>query len=156
MHDNGLTGQEAASHQGADMTQAQHLSFDVHLEEAYADAIGKVTSALKAEGFGVLTSVDVREAFQEKLGKEFRPYTILGACNPSLAYKALSHMGEVGLMLPCNVTVEADPSGGSIVRIIDPEAMMKGAGMDLDSVLAEVGLEARIRLEKVARAIEES
>lgn len=138
------------------MTKAQTLSFDVHLGESYGDAIEKVKGALKAEGFGVLTSVDVREAFQEKLGKEFRPYTILGACNPPLAYKALSHMGEVGLMLPCNVTVEEDPAGGTIVRIIDPEAMMKGAGMDTDTVLAEVGSEARIKLEKVARALEGS
>lgn len=138
------------------MTQAQNLSFDLHLDETHGDAVEKVTNALKAEGFGVLTSVDVRKAFQEKLEKEFRPYTILGACNPSLAYKALSHMGEVGLMLPCNVTVEADPAGGSIVRIIDPEAMMKGAGMDSDPVLTEVGSEARIRLEKVAGALESS
>ncbi|MFA6002020.1 MAG: DUF302 domain-containing protein [Thermoleophilia bacterium] len=138
------------------MTQAQTMSFDVHLDESYDDAVEKVTSALKAEGFGVLTSVDVRKAFQEKLGEEFRSYTILGACNPPLAYKALSHMGEVGLMLPCNVTVEADPAGGSIVRIIDPEAMMKGAGMDSDPVLTEVGTEAREKLEKVARALESS
>ncbi|MFA5810507.1 MAG: DUF302 domain-containing protein [Thermoleophilia bacterium] len=138
------------------MTQAQNLSFDVHLDESHEDAIEKVTSALKAEGFGVLTSVDVREAFKEKLGEEFRPYTILGACKPALAYRALSHMGEVGLMLPCNVTVEADPAGGSIVRIIDPEALMKGAGMDTDPVLAEVGSEARVKLGKVARALEES
>lgn len=138
------------------MPKEQNLSFDVHLEEKYDEAIEKVKAALKDEGFGVLTSVDVREAFREKLGEEFRPYIILGACNPALAHRALSHMGEVGLMLPCNVTVEADPGGGSLVRLIDPQTMMQGAGMDGDPVIAGVASEAREKLEKVALALEAS
>lgn len=126
------------------------LSFDVHLDREFPDAVDAVTAALKEEGFGVLTRADIHTAFKEKIGEEFRPYAILGACNPGLAHKALSERPDAGLMLPCNVIVEADPSGGSLVRIVNPDAMMKSAGFDADETLAAVGGEAYDRLKRVA------
>lgn len=132
------------------------ISIDIHLEVQYQDALEKVKAALKQEGFGVLCDVDVKATLKEKLGEDFRHYAILGVCNPPLAHRALSHSAEVGLMLPCNVTVEEDPAGGSIVRIIDPEAMLEGAGMASDEVLEEVATEARKRLQQAADVIARS
>ena len=133
---------------------SDELSFDVPLELDYEAAVGAVTEALKAEGFGVLTRADIHTAFKEKIGKEFRPYTILGACNPVLAHRALSARPDAGLMLPCNVIVEAKAEGGgSLVRIVNPDSMMKTAGFDSDPVLAEVGGEAFARLKRVAEAL---
>jgi len=108
---------------------------------------------LKEEGFGVLTRIDVHDAFKEKLGVDFRLYSILGACNPVLAHKALSERPEAGLLLPCNVVVEETENGGTLVRIIDPSAMMQAGGLEGDPVLQEVGAEAEIRLGRVARAL---
>ena len=108
--------------------------------------------ALKEEGFGVLTRIDVHDAFKEKLGVEFRNYSILGACNPPLAHKALSSRPDAGLMLPCNVIVE-ESDGGTLVRIVDPAAMMQAGGFESDPVLQEVGGEAEVRLKRVAEAL---
>ena len=135
------------------MEETKTLSFDVHLDQPYDQAIDALAAALKEEGFGVLTRVDVHATLKEKLGAEFREYSILGVCNPPLAHRALSHRGEAGLMLPCNVTVEADPSGGSIIRIADPDTFMKSTGFDQDPVLSEVGTEARARLMRVAERL---
>jgi uncharacterized protein (DUF302 family) len=112
-----------------------------------------VIDALKEEGFGVLTRIDVHDAFREKLGLEFRNYSILGACNPPLAYKALSARPDAGLMLPCNVIVEENEEG-TLVRIVDPMAMMQAGGFEGDPVLKEVGGEAEIRLRRVAQALQ--
>ncbi len=131
----------------------QALSFNVHLDRPFAEAIDALTDALKTEGFGVLTRIDVHATLKEKLGKEFREYAILGVCNPPLAHQALSQKAEVGLMLPCNVTVEADPAGGSIIRIGDPDTFMKSSGFDQDPVLREIGAEARRRLQAVAATL---
>ncbi len=132
------------------METSAAISFEVHLDQSFEEAIERLTAALKEESFGVLTRIDVHTTLKEKLGKDFRQFAILGVCNPPLAYRALEHKAEVGLMLPCNITVEADPDGGSIIRIGDPDAMLKGFGMDQDPVLSEVGAEARKRLERVA------
>lgn len=132
---------------------ADSLSFTVHLDTTYEDALARVEETLKTEGFGILTRIDVKAALKEKIGQEFRPYAILGACNPQLAFQALSHAPEVGLMLPCNITVEQDPAGpesGVIIRIIDPIAMMQSAGMGDDEKLAEVASQAREKLQRVA------
>lgn len=94
----------------------QRIAFEILLDAPYEKAVELVSAALKAEGFGVLTRIDVRATLKEKLDAEFRPYAILGACNPSLAHRALLHDAEVGLMLPCNVTVEAAPAGGDRAR----------------------------------------
>jgi uncharacterized protein (DUF302 family) len=131
----------------------ESLSFDVALSLEFDDAVVLVTGELKKEGFGVLTRADIHTAFKEKIGKDFRPYTILGACNPPLAYQALSSRPEAGLMLPCNVIVEAVPDGGSLVRIVNPDTMMSAAGFHRDKTLSEVGREAFERLRRVANAL---
>ena len=98
------------------------MAYEVTMDESYDKALPRVIEALKEEGFGVLTRIDVHDAFREKLGVEFRNYSILGACNPPLAHKALSNRPDAGLMLPCNVIVE-EQGGGTLVRIVDPAAM---------------------------------
>jgi uncharacterized protein (DUF302 family) len=131
----------------------EELGFEVHLDEAYEQALEKVVAGLKAEGFGVLTRIDVRATLKERLGEDFRPYVILGACNPPLAHRALAADALVGLMLPCNVTVEADLAGGSIVRIANHEMMMQAGSLAGQPALVEVAREARARLERVASSL---
>jgi uncharacterized protein (DUF302 family) len=128
------------------------LGFEVRLTVSRDDAIDKVTDALKAEGFGVLTRIEMDQAFQEKLGKKFRPYTILGVCNPQLAHAALTSVPEIGLVLPFNVTVEADIHG-SLVRIIDPEILMRTEGLATNHTLRSVADDAKQRLRRVAEAL---
>ena len=124
------------------------LSFDVRINAAFDDAIERTTAALKAQGFGVLTRIDVHDTLREKIGVDFRRYVILGACNPPIAHRALSRRAEVGLMLPCNVTVDEVEAGKVDVRIANPHAMMDVVGED--EALAEVAGEATERLRKVA------
>jgi uncharacterized protein (DUF302 family) len=88
----------------------------------FAAAVEQTTAALKAEGFGVLTTIDVRDVLKKKLDAEFRPYKILGACNPHLAQQALSEEPEIGLLLPCNIVVQ-DSENGVTVSILDPKTM---------------------------------
>jgi len=128
------------------------MAYEVTIDAPYAEALPRVIEALKEEGFGVLTRIDVHDAFKEKLGVEFRNYSILGACNPPLAHKALSNRPDAGLMLPCNVIVE-ESDGGTLVRIVDPAAMMQAGGLAGDPVLQEVGGEAEKRLRRVAEAL---
>lgn len=130
----------------------KELGFEVRLSLSRDAAIKTVTDALKAEGFGVLTRIDIDEAFREKIGEDFRPYTILGACNPQLAHIALTSAPEIGLMLPCNVTVEADIDG-SLVRIINPETMMLTAGIGNCEAVRFVAGDATSRLQRVAEAL---
>ncbi len=113
-------------------------------------ALARVMTALKAEGFGVLTRIDVHATLQEKLGVSFRPYTILGACNPPLAYRALTTAPEVGLLLPCNVVVEQIDAGECQVAIADPTQLL--AVVERPE-LAPIAGEARIRLERVLAAL---
>jgi uncharacterized protein (DUF302 family) len=133
------------------MTSA--LAFEIALPLAPDAAIERVVEALKAEGFGVLTRIDVHQALKEKIGADFRPYVILGACNPRLAHRALSARADVGVMLPCNVTVESAGEGRSLVRIADPEMMMTVGDLGGVEALREVGGEARERLGRVAAAL---
>lgn len=138
------------------MTGAQAkstMAYEVTIDAPYDEALPRVIEALKAEGFGVLTRIDVHDAFREKLGVEFRKYSILGACNPPLAHKALSARPDAGLMLPCNVIVE-ESAEGTLVRIADPRAMMQAGGLAGDPDLEEVGGEAEKRLKRVARALQ--
>ncbi len=128
------------------------MAYDVSLSTPYDESLERVINALKDEGFGVLTRIDVHDTFKEKLGVEFRKYVILGACNPPLAHKALSARPDAGLMLPCNVVVE-EIDGGTLVRIVNAAAMMQAGGLDGDPVLKEVGGEAEARLQRVAEAI---
>lgn len=128
------------------------MAYEVTLDAPYAEALERVIAELKEEGFGVLTRIDIHDAFKEKLGVDFRKYSILGACNPPLAHKALSARPDAGLLLPCNVVVE-EIDGGTLVRIVDAAAMMQAGGFDGDPVLKEVGGEAEKRLKRVAEAL---
>jgi uncharacterized protein (DUF302 family) len=136
------------------MAMTDDLGFEVHLRMPYEAALEAVTTALKGEGFGVLTRIDVRATLKEKLGQDFRPYAILGACNPPLAHRALSADGWVGLMLPCNVTVEAEEQNASLVRIANPDMMMQAGSLQENETLRAVAAEARARLERVAGALQ--
>jgi uncharacterized protein (DUF302 family) len=129
------------------------IGFEVQINQPYEQALEATKIALKSEGFGVLTSIDVRATMKEKLDQEFRPYSILGACNPPLAHRALSQDAVAGLLLPCNVTVEADGSQASIIRIANPETVLAVGALEEDPVLSAVAREARERLERVAEAL---
>jgi uncharacterized protein (DUF302 family) len=128
------------------------LGFEIELPQAQDAAIARVEAALKAEGFGILTRIDVKATLKEKIDADFRPYTILGACNPPLAHRALEANPAVGLMLPCNVTVE-QREGGSLVRIVDPEAMMGVGELGGDAAMKSVATDARERLVRVVEAL---
>jgi uncharacterized protein (DUF302 family) len=128
------------------------MAFEVSVEASYAEAVERVIDALKDEGFGVLTRIDVHDTFKQKLDVDFRNYSILGACNPPLAHKALSNRPDAGLMLPCNVIVE-EIENGTLVRLVDPAAMMQAGGLAGDPVMEEVGGEAGARLRRVAESL---
>ena len=130
-----------------------NISFQIQLNEPYQDALEKVTGALKNEGFGVLTEIDVQATLKKKLGADFRPYTILGACNPPLAYKALQADPLIGVLLPCNVTVEGNDQG-TLVNLVNPRMMLLSHPLLKDnSALQEVAEDAYQRLERVAAVL---
>ena len=117
------------------------------LRASYDEALVRVPEALKSEGFGVLTEIDVRSTLKQKLGVEFRRYKILGACNPPLAHEALQAELEVGLMLPCNVIVYEGDDGKAVVVAIDPMQTVAASGNPKLATLAETVKE------KLTRAI---
>jgi uncharacterized protein (DUF302 family) len=129
------------------------LGFDVELPLTFEDAVSRVKDALKQEGFGILTEIDLRAAFREKLGRDFRPYLILGACNPPLAFSAISADPAVGLLLPCNVTVEAIGDERTVVRLTNPEALLATAALGNSPELAGVARDARERMSRVTGAL---
>lgn len=129
------------------------LGFTVTLDLPFDVAMVRTREALKAEGFGVLTEIDLAATFKAKLERDFRPYVILGACNPPLAWRALDANVEVGLLLPCNVTVEAAEEGTSIVRIVDPMQMLAAADPGANAEIRAVAEEARVKLARVAGAL---
>ncbi|MEW5741632.1 MAG: DUF302 domain-containing protein [Myxococcota bacterium] len=119
-----------------------------NLAYGYDEALKRVPEALKAEGFGVLTTIDMKETLKAKLGVDFRRYTILGACNPPIAHRALSaHLG-FGLMMPCNVTVHEGDDGKAVVQAVDP---LQTVAPQVSKELAALAGEVR---EKLARALE--
>ena len=124
-------------------------ALQVQLDLPYDQAIDKVAAALKEEGFGILTEIDVKATLKKKLDADFRKYVILGACNPPLAHRALSTELEIGLLLPCNVIVYEE-DGGSVVSIVDPISML---GVVESPELEPVASEARARLERVGKAL---
>lgn len=105
----------------------------------FNDAINRVTEELKKEGFGILTQIDVKETLKLKINVDFRKYTILGACNPSFAHKALSTEDKIGVFLPCNVVVQEHENGDVEISAVDPVASMVSAGnKDLECIAGEV------------------
>ena len=129
------------------------LGFDIELPLAFSAAVSRVKDALKREGFGVLTEIDLQTAFREKLGREFRPYVILGACNPPLAYSAINADPAVGLLLPCNVTVESVGEQRTVIRLTDPEALLSAAH-EISPDLAAVARDARERMMRVLNVLQ--
>jgi uncharacterized protein (DUF302 family) len=121
-----------------------HFSRTIDLP--FDQAVARVTEALKREGFGVLTDIDVSATLKAKLGVAFRPYRILGACNPPLAHRALELEDKIGTMLPCNVIVQEHGAGNVEVSAVDPAASMQAIE---NPALAEVAEEVRGRLQKV-------
>ena len=132
----------------------QLLAYQISMTDPYEVAVEKVIEALKVEGFGVLTRIDVKATLKEKLDADFRPYVILGACNPPLAHRALLSDPLVGLLLPCNVTVE-ETADGSLVSIINPEAMLGVEPLSTNEQINEVASQALTRLERVVAALQE-
>lgn len=126
-----------------------NYGFHTHTNLPYEQAVEKVTAALREEGFGVLTEIDVKATLKKKLDVDFRKYLILGACNPSLAHQALNTEMEIGLLLPCNVIVYEE-EGTSVVSIVDPIAML---GVSDNPALEPVADEARKRVQRVIKAL---
>jgi uncharacterized protein (DUF302 family) len=123
----------------------------VRLNADYETALARVIAALKVEGYGVLTEIDVKDTLQKKLNVDFRPYKILGACNPALAYRALSTAPEVGLLLPCNVVVAQVEAGVTEVSLVDPLVLL---GVVAYADLRPVAEEAAARLDRVAASLQ--
>jgi len=119
------------------------------LQTSFEDAIARTEAALKTEGFGVISRIDIQQTLKSKIDVDFRPYTILGACNPTLAHEALQHEDKVGLMLPCNVIVQQPDAGEVEVAAIDPVASMQAIRNP------ELVKAAEVVREKLARVIEQ-
>lgn len=132
--------------------QTTRYGLGVTIAVGYDDAVARTRAALAREGFGVLSEIDVRATLRKKLDAEFRPYVILGACNPALAHQALSAERDIGLLLPCNVIVYAgDLEGTSVVAAMDPVEALSLTGRDDIRALAT---EVRARIERVLADIE--
>lgn len=123
----------------AKVLEKKGYTYRKELDLPYEGAVEKVTAALKEEGFGVLTEIDVRATLKKKLDVEFPRYIILGACNPPLAHRALQAEHEIGALLPCNVVVYDNEAGGSTVSAVDPHAMLGVVeNEELDAIADEV------------------
>ena len=127
------------------------LGLKRELSCGFDEALTKIPEALKSEGFGVLTEIDVAEAFKKKLGVDFRRYRILGACNPTLAHKALSANLDVGLMLPCNLIVYEGDGGRAVVAAVDP---MRTIAAQEEPQIREVATAVAERLARVLAALD--
>ena len=123
--------------------------YETKVAKSFDEAVAWVTEELQKEGFGVLTTIDVKTTLKKKIDVDFRPYTILGACNPKLAHQALTKDAQMGLMLPCNVVVQ-EAEGGVEVSVINPNAMFGVMG---DNSLEDVAKEADERLRRVVKAL---
>jgi uncharacterized protein (DUF302 family) len=134
------------------MQNTTGYGFGATVNLPYDAAVERTRAALAEEGFGVLTEIDVRATLKKKLDVDFRPYIILGACNPPLAHRALTAEREIGLLLPCNVIVyAADEDGQSVVSVMDPEAALSLTG---NAAVAPLAAEVRSRLERMLAAVQ--
>ena len=124
--------------------------FSKTVDLSFDEAIQRVTDELKKEGFGVLTEIDVKATLKKKLDVNFRNYRILGSCNPPFAYQALQAEPQIGLLLPCNVVVQDDDNGRTIVSAIDPLASMQAVENDS---LGEVAEQVKAKMQKVIESI---
>lgn len=133
--------------------RSEPMSFQMRkeLRSSYEEVVAKLPEALKAEGFGVLTEIDIKDTLKKKLGVDFRRYKIIGACNPPLAHQALQTELEIGLMLPCNLIVYETESGGSVVSAVDPARTMATVG---NPRLIELASAVRDKLSRVLARIE--
>jgi uncharacterized protein (DUF302 family) len=123
--------------------------FSKTLETSFDDAIAHTTAALKEKGFGVLTTIDVKKTLKEKIDADFRPYTILGACNPNFAHQALQSEAKIGTMLPCNVIVE-EVDGAIEVSAVDPMASMQAIE---NPALADIARQVQGMLKEVIEGL---
>jgi uncharacterized protein (DUF302 family) len=124
--------------------------FSKTLDVPFDQAVARVTDALRREGFGVLTDIDVSATMKAKLGEDFRPYRILGACNPQLAHRALLLEDKIGTMLPCNVIVQQHADGGVEASAVDPVASMQAIE---NPGLAEIAKEVQAKLKKAVASL---
>ena len=132
------------------MEEVKKYAFHTVLDASYEDAIVRVKNALKEEGFGVLTEIDVKETLKKKLDKEFRNYVILGACNPPFAYRSLNADLDVGLLLPCNVIVYETNDGKAYIAAINPiSALQVIQNQELRNIAGEVAEKLKRTVEKV-------
>lgn len=126
------------------------FGFGTQVELSFDDAIEKVTAELEKEGFGVLSDIDVAAKMKAKLDKDMPRYRILGACNPGLAWQAISAVEDIGLLLPCNVLVREDASGAVHVDFMDPQSVMSLVG---DPGVEPLAAEVKARLQQVMAAL---
>jgi uncharacterized protein (DUF302 family) len=126
------------------------FGFGTQVDLSFDDAIEKVTAELEKEGFGVLSDIDVAAKMKAKLDKDMPRYRILGACNPALAYQAISAVEDIGLLLPCNVLVREDASGSVHVDFMDPQAVMSLVG---DPGVEPLAADVKARLQQVMAAL---
>lgn len=124
--------------------------FSKTIDLPFEEAITRVTDELKKEGFGVLTEIDVKATLKKKLDVDFRNYCILGACNPPFAHQALLAEPQIGLMLPCNVVVQENEDGSTVISAIDPIASMQAVENDSLGAVAE---QVRSKLQKVIESV---
>jgi len=117
---------------------------------SHEEAVRRATEALAREGFGVLTEIDVAATLKKKLGKEIRPYRILGACNPEFAHRAIELEPQIGALLPCNVVVREDEAGRTLVEIMDPRSVLQ---LVQRSEIGGIAEEVRARLERVLASL---
>jgi len=124
--------------------------FSKIIEGSFDGVLEKVVASLKSEGFGVLTEIDVKETLKKKMDVDFQKYTILGACNPPFAYKALKTENKIGTMLPCNVIVQEISEGQTEVAAVDPVASMKAIE---NPALLEIANQVQVKLKKVIKSL---